>query len=114
MGAIAVQSASAGVPDMVCHFHIERELRPPAFEDAQSKAPRAVYRFAHGELFISSPDRAEYRYGDVVEMAPGRWTSGYKTIISSGAVVVPGMESYTVVHSDNAEVRVGTLLCFRS
>src|SRR5262245_10103388 len=110
----AVQSASAAIPDMICHFHIERKLNPPAFGGPSPRVPREVYRFANGELFISSPDRAEYRYGKVVEMEPWRWASGYKTIISSSFAVAPGMESYTVVHSDIAEIRVGTLLCSRS
>jgi hypothetical protein len=114
MGTAAIQPACAGIPDMICHFHIERELNPPAFGGPPPIVPRTVYRFASGDLFISSPDRSEYRYGKVVEVETWRWLSGYKTIISTNLAVVPGMTSYTMVHSDVAEVRVGTLLCSKS
>lgn len=96
---------------MVCHFYVERELNPPALGGPPSRVPRDVYRFANGNLFISSPERAEYRYGKVVEVEPWRWTSGYKTFISAPSAIVPGTQSFTMVHSDIAEIRVATLVC---
>lgn len=114
VAATAMQAAHAGIPDMVCHFHIERELSPPTLQGPPPTVPRTVYRFASGDLFISAPDRAEYRYGKVVEVEPWRWTSGYKTIIATNFAIVPSTESYTMIHSDIAEVRVAILLCSRS
>lgn len=104
--------ALAVVPDMTCHTHLETQISPVTLDGTLS-APREVYRFRNGDLFISRPDRAEYRYGKVLEVEPGRFTSGHKTLILSFPPPIPGTERLLMVHSDVIDIRVTAFACTR-
>lgn len=104
--------AQAAVPNMTCHAHLETQISPITL-DGTTSTPREVYRFSNGDLYISRPDRAEYRYGKVVEVEPGRFASGHKTLILSFPPPVPGTERLLMVHSDVIEIRVAVFACSR-
>jgi len=113
-GAIVAMAcpAVAAVPNMTCHAHLETQISPITL-DGTTSTPREVYRFANGDLFISRPDRAEYRYGKVVEVEPGRFTSGHKTLVLSFPPPVAGTERLLIVHSDVIDIRVTVFACSR-
>lgn len=104
--------AIAAVPDMTCHAQIETQISPITL-DGKLGTPREVYRFSNGDLFISRPDRGEYRYNKVTEVEPGRYTSGHKTLILSFPPPIPGTERLLVVHSDVIDIRVTVFACTR-
>ncbi len=110
-GALAYP-ALAAVPDMTCHAYLETQISPVTL-DGTLNSPREVYRFRNGDLFISRPDRAEYRYNQVTEVEPGRYTSGHKTLILTFPPPIPGTERLLMVHSDVIDIRVTVFACTR-
>lgn len=105
--AVLVRGASAAaIPDLVC-----RELRvvrvDPRSLQSQMSESHSLYRFKSGNLYLSSPDRAEHLYNTVVEVEPMRYTSGHKTLQFESA----DSRTAIFVHSYRDEVRVSRANC---
>lgn len=109
----ATLTSSAGwaaMPDVVCHLEREAQVEPITFEMKLS-APRQTYRFKNGELFISGPDRSEYLYGKLVEVEPGRFTVGHKTLLYGD--IVAGRDRLLMFHADRLDMRITQFVCSR-
>ena len=102
-------ASSAPIPDLVCQelhvIHVDpRTLRTQEYESG------TIYRFKSEQLYLSSPDRAEYLYNNVVEIEPMRYLSGHKTLQFEAA----DFRTAIFVHSYRDEVRVSRARCTRS
>ena len=100
---------AASIPDLVC-----QELKV-VFVDPKSLATRSydsrtIYRFKSGDLFLSSPDRVEYRYNEVTQVEPMRFMSGHKTLIFES----DDYSSVVFVHTFGDEIRVSRATCNRT
>ena len=70
-----------------------------------------LYRFADEKLYLSSPDRDEYLYGQVTNVKSGLWfSSGYKAILFDDFK----FEAATVIHTDSIETRIIRLHCVKT
>ena len=100
----------SAVPDLICREQRALGIDPRTLE-VSSAGAHTTFRIADGSLFISEPDRAEYRYNTIGEpISPGVVTSSNFTIISRD-------ESYegtvTFVHSDAQRILVSRASCSR-
>ncbi len=98
------------VPDLICREQRALRIDPRTLE-VSSAGAHTTFRIADGSLFISEPDRAEYRYNTIGEpISPGVVTSSSFTLISRD-------ESYegtvTFVHSDAQRILVSRASCSR-
>ena len=70
----------AAMPDLECHADEQARIDPITL-DVDHSDVSDVYRLKGGNLFITTPGRAEYIYNKVVEVEPGRFVSGHKTLL---------------------------------
>jgi hypothetical protein len=56
-------------------------------------------------LFISEPDSAEYLYGKVIEIEPGRFVAGHKTLLFTDATRL------VAVHVHGSDIRASLFVC---
>jgi hypothetical protein len=103
------RAACADIPDLVCQqlkvVHVNsRSLVVSEFES------RDLYRFKAGKLLLSSPDRAEYLYGEVIETEPLRYAVGHKTLIFE----FDDFRTAIFVHSYTDEIRVSRARCTKA
>ena len=99
----------ASVPDLIC-----RELRvvlvnPGTLRTTELKDTRTLYRFKAGDLYLSTPDRSEYRYNKVEQQEPSRYSSGHKTLLFEA-----DFRRGTFVHVYTDEIRVSQVSCNRT
>ena len=96
--------------DLVCRE--QRALRIDPFSlETHSASGHTTYRIADGALFISEPDRAEYRYSTIDEpISPGVVTSSNFTLISRDQTYEG---TVTFVHSDAQRIVVSRASCSR-
>jgi hypothetical protein len=104
--ALWVQGAAGAVPDLICQELrvVQVDPRSLAVKEYES---RTLYRFKSGNLYLSSPDRAEYLYSKVTEVEPMRYASGHKTLQFESA----DFRTAIFVHSYRDEVRVSRASC---
>ena len=69
-----------------------------------------VYRIRGGHLFITTPGEAEYLYNNVVEVEPGRFVSGHKTLLLTARTADPGRK-LLVLHVHELDIRVTRFFC---
>ncbi len=70
-----------------------------------------IYRFSDRKLYLSSPTREEYLYGEVIEVESGLWfRSGYKAILFDDHEY----ETAIIVHADSIETRIIRLRCVKT
>jgi hypothetical protein len=101
-----VSGDQAGIPNSVCRGEDvviirNADLKPERYRTTD------LYRFAGGNLYISSASREEYLYNEVRETEPGRYTSAHMTIIFHGT----DFKNATAVHMDEIQTRVLKLRC---
>ena len=82
----------------------------PITLDADHSDVSDVYRIRNGHLFITTPGEAEYRYDNVVEVKPGRFVSGHKTLLLTPRTVDPGRK-LLVLHFHELHIRVTLFFC---
>ena len=70
----------AAMPELECHADEQTRIDPITL-DAEHSDVSDVYRIRGGHLFITAPGEAEYLYNNVVEVEPGRFVSGHKTLL---------------------------------
>ena len=68
------------MPELECHADEQTRIDPITL-DADHSDVSDVYRIRGGHLFITTPGEAEYLYNNVVEVEPGRFLSGHKTLL---------------------------------
>jgi hypothetical protein len=107
--ALTTIVSGATLPNIVCQeLHVvqvdPRSLRSNEYDS------RSMYRFSAGDLYLSSPDRVEYRYGSVVEVEPLRYVVGHKTI----QIESSDFRSAILVHIYRDEVRVSRASCTKN
>ena len=101
------------IPNLTCQALDEVHIIHGGTLSVQQYKPSYLYRITDGKLYLSSPDRAEYLYGDVVQTQYGRFTVGFKTIVilRIGETGDTKFEAMVDVHTDWFETRVRRLLC---
>ena len=102
----AAGGAHPSVPDLVCRadstsMTVHVSLRTVTHISTD------MYRFRRSKLYLSSADREEYFYGDVAQVDPLRFTSGYKTILFSDST----FRRAIVVHVDDVATRILRVRC---
>ena len=104
-----MSNAIASVPNITCTEQQHRFINPLTLESTIHNWV-TVYRFYNGDLFISSKDRAEYKYNKVDETEYLRYVSGHKTILFTTNKFTDAI----IVHTaDKLEVRVSHNKCDR-
>ena len=102
-------NAIASVPNITCTEQQYRFIDPLTLKSTIYKGG-TVYRFYNGDLFLSSKDKAEYKYNKVVETEYLRYASGHKTILFD----TNKFTDVVIVHAaDKLEVRVSHAKCDR-
>ncbi len=102
---LALPFADASRPqDMLFRAGEVLTVSPKSFEVMRSES-QEMYRFAKQKLFIQSPEREEYSYGDLTQIDLTRFVVGHKTIIFTSSEFTAAI----VIHSNTTEVRITTL-----
>ena len=78
----------AAMPELECHADEQTRIDPITL-DAEHSDVSDVYRIRGGHLFITAPGEAEYLYNNVVEVEPGRFVSGHKTLLLTARTADP-------------------------
>jgi hypothetical protein len=99
----------AAVRDLECHADEQARIDPITL-DADHSDVSDVYRIKGGNLFITTPGRAEYFYSNVVEVEPGRFVSGHKTLLLTARTADPGRK-LVVLHFHELDIRVTRFFC---
>jgi hypothetical protein len=99
----------AAMPELECHADEQTRIDPITLEADHSDVSD-VYRIRGGHLFITTPGEAEYLYNNVVEMEPGRFVSGHKTLLLTARTADPGRK-LLVLHVDELDIRVTRFFC---
>lgn len=101
------------LPNLTCQSLDEVHMFHGRTLSVRQSKPTVLYRITDGKLYLSSPSRAEYLYGDVVQTQYGRYAVGHKTIILIrwGETGDLKFEAMVDVHTDYLETRVRTLHC---
>jgi hypothetical protein len=108
--ALWLQSAAgAALPDLVCQELRVIQVDPRSLRVQESES-RTLYRFKSGNLYLSSPERAEYLYNKVIEVEPMRYVSGHKTLQFESA----DFRTAIFVHSYRDEIRVSRASCTKA
>jgi len=94
------------IPDLVCQVVAEEQIDNNSLSTTTYDS-NDLYKFSENKLYLSSPDRDEYQYGEIKEMEYLRYVSGYKTIIFNS----DKYKKAVVVHFDKYETRVIQLSC---
>lgn len=100
------------LPNMICHQVSVVRINPTSFEAKKSETNNIqemdIYKIEDGELFISSPNRSEYRYNKLVEIEKNRYYSGHKTLLFD-----KDYKSAISTHTYDDEIRVIKFRCLR-
>jgi hypothetical protein len=99
----------AAMPELECHADEQTRIDPITL-DADHSDVNDVYRIRGGHLFITTPGEAEYRYNKVVEVEPGRFVSGHKTLLLTARTADPGRK-LLVLHVHELDIRVTRFFC---
>ena len=97
------------MPELECHADEQTRIDPITL-DADHSDVSDVYRIRGGHLFITTPGEAEYRYNNVVEVEPGRFVSGHKTLLLTARTADPGRK-LLVLHVHELDIRVTRFFC---
>jgi hypothetical protein len=98
----------AAMPELECHADEQTRIDPITL-DADHSDVSDIYRIKGGNLFITTPGRAEYLYNNVVEVEPGRFVSGHKTLLTA-RTADPGRK-LLVLHFHELDIRVTRFFC---
>lgn len=99
----------AAIPDLLCQELKVALLDPVTLRTTEVNESRTLYRFKAGDLFLSSPQVKEYRYNQVVQQEPLRFSVGHKTLLFKSNFL-----RATFVHVYIDEVRVSHVSCNRT
>jgi hypothetical protein len=99
----------AAMPELECHADEQTRIDLITL-DADHSDVSDIYRIKGGNLFITTPGRAEYLYNSVVEMEPGRFVSGHKTLLLTARTADPGRK-LLVLHFHEQDIRVTRFFC---
>ncbi len=101
--------SGATLPNIVCQELRVVQVDPRSLRSNEYDS-RSIYRFSAGDLYLSSPERVEYRYGSVVEVEPLRYVVGHKNIQFESS----DFRTAILVHTYRDEVRVSRASCTKS
>ena len=104
-----VPLSHATMPELECHADEQTRIDPITL-DADHSDVSDVYRIRGGHLFITVPGEAEYLYNNVVEVEPGRFVSGHKTLLLTARTADPGRK-LLVLHVHELDIRVTRFFC---
>ena len=104
------------LPNLTCQTLDEVVVTHGGTLSVRQSKPSVLYRITDGKLYLSSPSRDEYLYGDVVEIDYRRFTVGYKTIVTlrpykTDTTDEKFYEAMVDVHTDSFETTVRRLHC---
>ena len=99
----------AAMPELECHADEQTRIDPITL-DADHSDVSDIYRIRGGHLFITTPGEAEYLYNNVVEVEPGRFVSGHKTLLLTARTADPGRK-LLVLHFHELDIRVIRFFC---
>jgi hypothetical protein len=99
----------AAMPELECHADEQTRIDPITL-DADHGDVSDIYRIRGGHLFITPPGEAEYLYNTVVEVEPGRFVSGHKTLLLTARTADPGRK-LVVLHAQELDIRVTRFFC---
>jgi hypothetical protein len=99
----------AAMPELECHADEQTRIDPIAL-DADHSDVSDIYRIKGGNLFITTPGRAEYLYNNVVEVEPGRFVSGHKTLLLTARTADAGRKLLEI-HFHDLDIRVTRFFC---
>jgi hypothetical protein len=99
----------AAMPELECHADEQARIDPITL-DVDHGDVGDVYRIKGGNLFITTPGRDEYIYNNVVEVEPGRFVSGHKTLLLTARSADPGRK-LLVLHFHELDIRVTRFFC---
>ena len=94
----------AAMPELECHADEQTRIDPITL-DADHSDVSDIYRIRGGHLFITTPGEAEYLYDNVVEVEPGRFVSGRKTLLLTARTADPGRK-LLVLHVHEVDISV--------
>ena len=97
------------MPELECHADEQTRIDPITL-DADHSDVSDVYRIRGGHLFITTPGEAEYLYNSVVEVEPGRFVSGHKTLLLTARTADPGRK-LLVLHVHELDIHVTRFFC---
>ena len=106
---VIAPTVHASVPDLLCQELKVVLVNPVTLRSTELKDTRTLYRFKAGDLFLSTPDRSEYRYNNVQQQEPLRYSSGHKTLLFEA-----DFRRGTFVHVYTDEVRISHVSCNRT
>ena len=99
-------STYGAIPDLVCQVVAEEQIDNKSLSTTTYDS-KGLYKFSKDKLYLSSPDRDEYEYGEINEVEYLRYNVGYKTIIFNS----DKFKNAVVVHFDKYETRVLQISC---
>jgi hypothetical protein len=99
----------AAMPELECHADEQTRIDPITL-DADHSDVSDIYRTRGGHLFITTPGAAEYLYNSVVEVEPGRFVSGHKTLLLTARTADPGRK-LLVLHVHELDIHVTRFFC---
>ena len=106
---IVVPLGHAAMPDLECHADEQARIDQITL-DADHSDVSDVYRIKGGNLFITTSGRAEYLYNEIVEVEPGRFVSGHKTLLLTARTADAGRK-VLVLHFNELDIRVTRFFC---
>ena len=111
LGTLLSRSALAQeLPELVCQTLEEITVIHSEPFQTVSLDTQDVYRLSNGKLYLSSPTREEYEYGDLISVELNRYVSGYKTLLFGPE----GFNAAIEVHTDAQRTRIRRLNCIRT
>ena len=99
----------AAMPELECHADEQTRIDPITL-DADHSDVSDIYRIRGGHLYITAPGEAEHLYNNVVEVEPGRFVSGHKTMLLTPRTADPGRK-LLVLHFHGLDIRVTRFFC---
>ena len=99
----------AAIPDLECHADEQTRIDSITL-DADHSDVSDIYRIKGGNLFITTSGRAEYLYTEIVEVEPGRFVSGHKTLLLTARTADAGRRML-VLHFHELDIRVTRFFC---
>ena len=104
-----VSLGHAAIPDLECHADEQTRIDSITL-DADHSDVSDIYRIKGGNLFITTSGRAEYLYNEIVEVEPGRFVSGHKTLLLTARTADAGRRML-VLHFHELDIRVTRFFC---
>jgi hypothetical protein len=99
----------AAIPDLECHADEQTRIDSITL-DADHSDVSDIYRIKGGNLFNTTSGRAEYLYNEIVEVEPGRFVSGHKTLLLTARTADAGRRML-VLHFHELDIRVTRFFC---